>query len=215
MKKTLRLLAISALAMIPAACAEGPVSRADRPAMRWDHRPEAAVWTVSTMTKAAEHDAALASLVPEDIDTWCPGYRKAGMDDRRAFWVGILSALAKHESTWNPTASGGGGLWIGLTQIDPRSARWFGCEATTAAQLKDGAANLACALRIASVQVPKDNMVAGDGRRGLGRDWAPFRSAAKRAEMAAWTRSQDYCQPVRPVTLSVASMSAFLSPAQD
>lgn len=215
MKPAARAAAALALALLPAACIV-PVGPEEPPAMRWDHRPEAAIWTTVALKEAEAHDEALAHLVPTDIDTWCPGYRNADLDDRRAFWVGILSSLAKYESTWNPAASGGGGRWIGLTQIDPRSARWFGCAATTVEELKDGAANLACALKIASVQVPKDNMVAGDGRQGLGRDWAPFRKAAVRAEMASWTRAQSYCQPgVRPATLSVATMTAWLMPETD
>ncbi len=196
------------LGLLPAACMTVPANRAAVPVMRWDHHPEAQIWTARALQEAEEYDTQLASLVPHDIDIWCPGYRNASMADRRAFWVGILSALAKHESTWNPRAAGGGGLWIGLTQISPRSARWFGCEADSVSELQDGAANLSCALKIASVQVPKDNMVAGNGREGLGRDWAPFRSAAKRAEMAAWTRAQAYCAP-RQAALSVATMSVF------
>lgn len=211
MRRIARTLVAAMLGLVPAACMTVPANRAEMPVMRWDHHPEAQIWTATALQEAEEFDAQLANLVPHDIDIWCPGYRSAGTADRRAFWVGILSALAKHESTWNPRASGGGGLWIGLTQIDPRSARWYGCEADSVSELKDGAANLSCALKIASVQVPKDNMVAGNGRQGLGRDWAPFRVAAKRAEMAAWTRAQDYCAP-RPAALSIATMSAFASP---
>ena len=173
------------------------VSRgAELPAMRWDHRPEAAQWTRSTLAAIKTDGAALLDIVPTDIGEYCPAYPRANRDDRAAFWAGMLSALAKHESTWNPQASGGGGKWIGLTQIDPRTARAFGCKATTVAALKDGAANLACAVRIAAAQVSRDRaVVSRNGQwRGLGRDWAPFRSTAKRADMAQWTRQQAYCQ---------------------
>lgn len=163
------------------------------PVMRWDHRPEAARWTQVSLKTLAAHDDALATQVPQDIGAWCPHYPKAGLQERRAFWAGLLSATAKHESTWNPAASGGGGKWIGLMQISPKTARAYGCEAQSAAALKDGAANLACAIRIMSRQVDRDGLVAGNGNRGVGRDWAPFRSASKRADMADWTRSQPYC----------------------
>jgi hypothetical protein len=174
----------------------GPMASTDDtlPAMRWDHRPEADLWTARSLMAAASLDEELAEDVPADIATWCPGYEDATLDERRAFWVGIFSALAKHESTWNPKAAGGGGRWIGLTQISPQTARAYGCEATTAAELKDGAANLACALRIGAAQVERDGVVVGSGNRGLGRDWAPFRKASKRADIAAWTSSQSYCQ---------------------
>jgi hypothetical protein len=186
----------------------------DLPPMRWDHRPEATIWTTKVLAAIDDHSANLPGIIPADIATWCPGYAEAEEAEREAFWAGLMSALAKHESTWNPRASGGGGKWIGLLQIAPATARHFGCEATTTAELKDGASNLTCAVRIAAVQVRRDGMVAGGGAKGMGRDWAPFRSSSKRAEMAAWTRAQSYCQKKsKPVfgALSVSNKSGNAS----
>ena len=163
------------------------------PPMRWDQHPEAPVWTTSTMNAVTTKDADLAEKIPADIETWCPGYADADMEDRRSFWVAMLSTVAKYESSWNQTAAGGGGRWIGLMQISPRSAEYYGCGATSVVALKDGPANLQCAVEIASEQVAKDGLVAGDGTRGFGRDWAPLRDDAKRAEMASWTKAQPYC----------------------
>jgi hypothetical protein len=164
------------------------------PPMQWDHHPEAEVWTESTLVALSTKDPILSEHVPADIETWCPGYAEAPVEERRAFWAGLLSAVARYESTWNPLASGGGGRWIGLMQISPRSANYYGCEATSVGELKDGEANLECAVEIMSTQVAKDGMVAGGGNRGIGRDWAPLRSSEKRAAMAAWTREQPYCK---------------------
>jgi hypothetical protein len=164
------------------------------PPMRWDHRPEASHWTAAALVAVAEQDDVLAKQVPADIATWCPGYEEASLNERRAFWVGLMSALAKHESTWNPRAAGGGGKWIGLLQIAPGTARSHSCDARSAGALKDGAANLTCAVDILVRDVANDGMVAGGGAQGLGRDWAPFRKASKRADMAAWTSAQPYCR---------------------
>ncbi|MDZ4095384.1 MAG: transglycosylase SLT domain-containing protein [Paracoccaceae bacterium] len=197
-------LCLGACLAFIAACAQLPpagpaaisasTSGRDLPRMGWDHRPEASDWTRTTLAAVADRDSALATLVPTDIALWCPGYARAGLQDRRAFWVGLLSAVAKHESRWNPKAAGGGGRYVGLMQISPATARNFGCEADSAGKLTDGAANLSCAVEIAAQQVGRDNAVAGQGRLGLGRDWMPFRKAATRTEMAAWTRVQSYCQ---------------------
>ena len=194
--KTAPLLAPVLLALSLSACmaTQPDVQSAAAPAMGWDHRPEAKEWTTSTMAAVAEQDDLLAEQVPQDIAVFCPNYVKAALEDRRAFWAGLLSATAKHESTWNPLASGGGGRWIGVMQIAPGTARNYGCDATSTAELKDGAANLECAVGIMAVQVGRDDLVAGGGNRGIGRDWAPFRSASKRADIAGWTRTQDYCQ---------------------
>lgn len=164
------------------------------PPMQWDHHPQAEDWTASTLVALSSKDALLSQRVPADIEAWCPSYDTAPIEARRAFWAGLMSSVAKYESTWNPRASGGGGRWIGLMQISPGTARHYGCEARTPAQLKDGEANLACAVRIMSAQVARDGLVAGNGSHGIGRDWAPLRSDRKRAEMAAWTRIQPYCQ---------------------
>jgi Transglycosylase SLT domain len=194
MRRTFPLAALAVLSL--SACMEQTsLSMSDyRPPMQWDHKAEGPVWTGRTLVAVAEEDAKLAEFVPADISTWCPGYADANLAERRAFWVGLLSALAKHESTWNPGASGGGGQWIGLTQIAPSTARQYGCEARTTSELKDGAANLACAVEIMAENVANDGMVAGNGTRGIGRDWAPLRSSTKRADMIAWVSQQSYCQ---------------------
>jgi hypothetical protein len=164
------------------------------PPMQWDHHPEGPEWTESTLVALSTKDQELSERVPADIQTWCPGYQTASVEERRAFWAGLLSAVAKYESTWNENASGGGGRWIGLMQIDPRSAANYGCSATSVGALKDGEANLECAVEIMSTQIAKDGLVAGGGNRGIGRDWAPLRSSEKRSAMAAWTSQQPYCQ---------------------
>jgi hypothetical protein len=164
------------------------------PPMQWDHTPEAAEWTESTLVALSTKDQVLSERVPADIEIWCPGYTEASVEERRAFWAGLLSAVAKYESTWNENASGGGGRWIGLMQISPRSAANYGCDATSVGALKDGEANLECAVEIMSTQVAKDGLVAGGGNRGIGRDWAPLRSSEKRSAMSAWTSAQPYCQ---------------------
>lgn len=159
------------------------------PVTRWDHRPEAPLWTEATLEALQGHGTPLVKLVPADIHDYCPGYADASAENRSAFWVGLFSALAYHESTWNPGAVGGGGRWYGLVQIDPRTARGYGCKATSGNALKDGAANLSCAVRIAARQVADRGTVS----TGM-RDWGPFHDPGKRAEMSSFTSSQPYCQ---------------------
>lgn len=164
------------------------------PPMQWDVRPDGQEWTRNTLVALEQHDSVLAGAVPADIEAWCPGYEQASIEDRRAFWVGLMSAVARYESTWNPQAAGGGGRYIGVMQISPVSADYHQCEADTVAELKDGTENLECAAQMMAKAVAKDGLVVGGGNRGIGRDWMPFRNAEKRAAMAAWTRAQPYCQ---------------------
>ncbi len=178
---------------------------ADLPAARWHFRDDARLWTRAALSAITAHGNGLEEIVPRDIAAWCPGYPQAPAHLRRAFWVGMMSALAKHESTWRPEAVGGGHLWYGLLQIYPDTARRYGCRARTGAALTDPAENLSCAVRIMAVTVRRDNAIAvHDGRwRGVAADWGPMTSRAKRAEMAAWTREQSYCQPISGVYASL------------
>lgn len=173
----------------PKATVAAPVANV---AMRWGDRGGSDAWTKATLEALDRHGVQIMSQVPGDIDAYCPGYAERGMAGRRAFWAGLMSAVAKHESTYNPRASGGGGKWLGLMQIAPATWRSYGCTG----EMMNGADNMSCAVKIMSRQVARDNAVArGDGGwRGVARDWAPFRSERKRADIAAWTSKQSYCQ---------------------
>ncbi len=161
--------------------------------MRWDHSPNGAVWTETTMNALDSHGQNLTALIPGDIDTWCPGYRDQNLEGRKAFWTGLLSTLAKHESTWRQAAVGGGGRWFGLVQIAPSTARLYGCAAGSGSALKDGSANLSCAVRIMNKTVARDGVISA-GMRGVAADWGPFHSRTKREDMISWMRQQNYCQ---------------------
>ena len=131
------------------------------------------------MSAIAGHSEGLDSVVPRDIDAWCPAYVQNSPELRRAFWVGLMSALAKHESTYNPQAVGGGNRWFGLLQIYPPTARGYGCHAQSGEALKNPTANLSCAARIMAVTVPRDGVVS-QGMRGMAADWGPFHSRKRK-----------------------------------
>ena len=158
----------------------------------WDFHPEGADWTAASLAMLSGEAAGLVQLVPGDIDDWCPAYPQAEAAGRAAFWTGLLSALAEHESTWNPSVVGGGNRWFGLVQISPATARFYGCTANSGNALLDGPANLQCALRIWSVTVPRDGVISAGGG-GVAADWGPMTVASKREEMQAWTQAQSYC----------------------
>lgn len=178
------------------------------PEMRWSHRSEADRWSRDALAALRSHASVLPRSVPRDIGDWCPAYATNDTSAREAFWIGLLSTLAKHESTFRPTAVGGGGKWYGLLQILPATARGYGCRASSKDALKRGGDNLQCALRIMAVTVPRDGVVS-QGMRGVAADWGPFHSSKKRTDMMAWTRAQPYCaglsRSLRPVARPVQS----------
>jgi hypothetical protein len=172
-----------------------PAREANVPNTRWTHQPDHLLWNRSALSALKSHGKPLVDMVPRDIETWCPYYPDANDADRRAFWLGFMSALAKFESTYKPNAVGGGGKWYGLLQILPATARGYKCNVGTGEALKNGAANLSCAVRIMAFTVPRDGVVhAKDKRwRGVSADWGPMRSPSKRADIAGWLNRQPYC----------------------
>ncbi|EPX87176.1 Transglycosylase SLT domain protein [Rubellimicrobium thermophilum DSM 16684] len=171
-----------------------PVARGPwRPPALWDPLPEGRDWTQTALEAMAETSPGLPDLLPADIGDWCPGYPRASKAWRAAFWIATISALARRESNHDPQAVGGGGAWHGLLQIAPATARGHGCEADTPAELADGRANLACAVRIMTHAVARDGVVAAGGG-GLAADWGPMSREAPREAIRQWVRDQPYCE---------------------
>ncbi|MBA4491417.1 transglycosylase SLT domain-containing protein [Paracoccus sp. S1E-3] len=162
------------------------------PAMQWDGRDSSAEWTDATLAALDAEGAILMSRVPSDVMEFCPSYASQSPANRKAFWAGLLSAMARYESGHNQRAKGGGGQHQGLMQISTSTAQNFGCGGS----MLDAKANMACAVRIAATQIGKDNAIArgNGGWRGVARDWMPLRNKAKRAEIAGWTSKQSYCR---------------------
>lgn len=189
-----------AAAIALAACGDGVADARgassvpeEMPAAAWDHKPEAALWTGAVLDALDDPGVSLIEEVPVDAAQFCPAFAEADREDRKAFWVGFVSALAGKESTWRPDVSGGGGRWHGLLQISPATAEGYGCAADTADALKSGPANLRCAVRIMGTTVARDGVIA-EGGGGVAADWGPLKRSAQATEIAAFTRSQSYCR---------------------
>lgn len=160
------------------------------PEMSWG--TDNAEWTAAALQALNEEGVTLLSTVPADVMQFCPGYAKQSRENRAAFWAGLISRVARHESSHNASAKGGGGRYLGLMQISRPTAKANGCGGS----LLKGEDNLRCAVRIVARQVAKDKAIVGGkgGWRGVARDWMPLRNASKRADIANFTKKQSYCQ---------------------
>ncbi|MGR3795236.1 transglycosylase SLT domain-containing protein [Vannielia sp. SX4] len=166
------------------------------PRTRWESVPGSTIWTRAAISALKAHGRPLLEFVPRDIEQFCPSYASQPVEKRAEFWVGFLSALAKHESTYRPRAVGGGGRWHGLLQITPSTARLYGCRASTGAALLHGPTNLSCAIRIMAKTVRRDGVLGASGKGGVAADWGPMVYRKKRADIAAYTKVQSYCRPL-------------------
>lgn len=190
-----------------------PIREGHIPNTSWAHLQGTDLWTRSAISALKTHGSPLVSMIPADIGDWCPAYPNASEDGRRAFWVGFLSALAKHESTYRPQVVGGGGRWYGLLQILPATARGYDCRARTGAALKHGPSNLSCGVRIMAVTVLRDGVVSRRGK-GVAADWGPLVSSRKRSDMQAWTKKQPYCTALSSVRPKLRPAQTYQDAAQ-
>jgi hypothetical protein len=170
-----------------------------------------AEWTDATFSAVDELGGKLwePGFKPVDIADYCPGFSSTSAENRELFWVGLLSAMAREESGFNPDqdttenfkdSHGDFVISRGLLQLSVESAnqRAYGCDIKAAEDLHDAATNLRCAVRIMVYQVTKgDGRIAGRAASGefLGAAayWGSLRTPGTRERIAAWTRSQPYC----------------------
>lgn len=172
------------------------------PRARWETRRDGVLWTRVALAAIESHGRPLLETIPRDIADWCPAYPTQSDDARAAFWSALISTVTRYESTYDPRAVGGGGLWYGLMQILPTTAELRGCHATSGQALRHGPSNINCTVRIMAVTVPRDNAISikGDRRwQGVAADWGPIRTDWMRRDMQRYTRKQTYCRPLSSV----------------
>jgi hypothetical protein len=193
------------LLLCPAAAAQP----ADPPyTAKWENgSAERARWTGFARDAVDELGRELwrAGFTPAGIEGYCPRYATATDVERKAFWVGLLSALAQFESNFRPETrytenfKGPDGAWVisrGLLQLSFHSGNGYGCALQNAEQLHDPETNLRCAVRIMNRLVSRDGALRSTAApwKGASRYWSPFRKAERRVAMANWTKAQPYCR---------------------
>ena len=173
-----------------------------------------AAWSATnrdgTWTRAAENAVAATSLpdqVPRDIRKFCARYSELRSDSRIMFWAGLLSAMAKYESSFNPETAftetlrdshGNNVISRGLLQISIESANQdrYACKAAAAKDLHDPVINLSCGAQILAAWVEADGAVTStDGDIvGGARYWSVLRAPNPSLEkISAITRDFPFC----------------------
>ena len=181
------------------------------PVARWDRHDDGKTWTRYTATALNNYGQGLISSAPKDVAQYCPSYAGLQPQQRRAFWIHLISALSKYESNFDPsvkfdettvdpkmiTVSGQPIISRGLLQISKESANGYGCKINEASQLHDANTNLSCAVRILDRWITRDGVISGQvdaGWRGAARYFSPFRDDNKRQAMQTLSQNLSFCR---------------------
>jgi hypothetical protein len=138
----------------------------------WDgETDDAALWTNWLSDDLETDGAALIDLIPADAAEFCTTWPKLTRRGRKQVWITLISAIAKHESDFDPHGSFEeppplSERSIGLMQLSLSDAEEFHCDFTTEAQIEGARRNLDCAVRILAQLIPPDGVIGG----GLGED---------------------------------------------
>jgi Transglycosylase SLT domain len=186
----------------PAAGGRDALSVAD-----WDQVPQGTAWTALLETALEEKGADLLAAEPSDVAEFCPGFAALASKGRQAFYVGLISRMARFESNFNPNTNftesfpdsqGRPVVSRGLLQLSIESANAYpGCTLENPEQLHDPATNLDCGVVILNRLVSRDQAIGRrvDGRwRGGAAYWSVLRPP-RRAEVSAFTADLEVCRP--------------------
>jgi uncharacterized protein YraI len=176
-------------------------------AFSWDGKhPSSKQWNVYARDAIRQKGQALTSDTPSDVSSFCPAYSRRSAADKEQFWIGLLSAMTRFESNYNPKLSytenfrdsqGNRVVSRGLLQLSLESARNYGCVLSSAQALHEPQANLSCGVRIVNRWVERDGVIAGgssSGWRGAARYWSVLRKQSTLSQIKSMTRALSVCQ---------------------
>lgn len=184
--------------------------------IHWDWRKEKPVFYLIADDLMSQHGQELLTIVPRDIDNYCPNYRELSPENRQLFWVMLLSCIARHESSHNPACAyqeqiknkyGDKVISRGLLQISYLSSRRYLPSIQQSDDLHVVHTNLLCGIEILKTWVLSDGVISlkKNGKwYGGARYWSVLRANAKHEEIKGWLRSVDYPdEPLAKPSLSL------------
>jgi hypothetical protein len=146
----------------------------------------------------------MLTVVPEDIEEFCPAYSRLARQKQVAFWVYLLSSITQFESNFKPEtsyqenfrdANGNYVISRGLLQLSIESGNGYGCAFRSASDVHDPLQNLSCGIRILNRWVSRDKQIAGKSGsawQGGARYWSVLRTADRVASIKSFTTG--YCK---------------------
>lgn len=169
---------------IPKAPAKAIKVKAD-----WDNE----AWTQFVLDALEKHRQDLLKFDnPKDAETF--GYKAKTIAEKKAFYLMLISSMARCESSFKPETSykesfndskGKPVISRGLLQISIESGRGYNKSLKKAEELHDPKINLETGVMILNRWIPKDGYI-GTNKKGGGRYWSVLReTSSSRAKIIA------------------------------
>lgn len=149
--------------------------------------------------------------VPRDVRDWCPAFRQQTLQGRKAFYLGLISGIARYETDFRANVKyleASGHYSRGLLQLGQLALSYYPqeyrCDASgDPRQLHDLQENISCGVMLISHWVNRDGYIAAPGNRGDGdaryfgaaRYWSTLRDVGRgRDDIRAFTRRLPVCR---------------------
>ncbi|WP_413587343.1 hypothetical protein [Bdellovibrio sp. HCB274] len=165
------------------------------------------LWTAHVMTQLEVLGEDLLDVIPADGTTFCPKYNSLTREQRKNFWVYLMSQMTKYESNFSTTmnytenfndGSGNNVISAGLLQLSVESGNAYGCALKKTTDLHNPYTNLSCGIRILNRWMGRDARIAGQvsgSWRGGARYWSVLRSSnSPYAKIVAATKAISICK---------------------
>lgn len=167
-------------------------------------------WSAMVGAALDKYGAGILSAKPNDAAEYCPNFAKLNTQQKREFYIYLVSCMAEFESSFNPKATytekfaDRNGVRVvsrGLLQISQESANGssYKCGITDAQQLHDPKTNLTCGVKILARWIPSDAYIghttSEKDHLGGGRYWSVLRGISpSQAKIKAKTKAYHLCK---------------------
>jgi uncharacterized protein YraI len=175
-------------------------------AMPWDGKhADTNQWNQYTADAIAKYGTAMRTKTPSDVASFCPNYGNLDEAGKTQFWIGLIAAMAKYESNYNPNtkytenfddSNGNSVISRGLLQLSYESAKAYGCDVSSSTALHDPKVNLTCTVRIINKWLASDGVISAQtsGWRGAARYWSVLRKSSTLGPIRTATKNLSVCK---------------------
>jgi hypothetical protein len=177
----------------------------------WDGKhPDALTWTRATVTAIERYGQDMLNAAPSDIQSYCPRFKNLRKEEKLAFWVHMISAIAQKESGFDPAKSyeetfanskGEKVMSRGLLQLSLESANNanYGCRFKTEKELEDPIKNLVCGVKILNHWIKLEPVISRNADKdwyGASKYWGVLRASDTRKFISSKTSDLPICHSI-------------------